>query len=93
MIIIEPYRDGVYIYINNYVTSIKGNLLDVCKEIYLRVVRPQQTVNEKMLYEQVYEVYVNTDGIGIEYKDYLVHMGLKVHEIKYKNVNLVLPVR
>ncbi len=93
LIIIDPYRDGVYVYINDNVTSIKGNLLNVCEEIYSRIVRPQQLINGKIIYEQIYEVYVNTNGIGIQYKDYLVNMGLKVYEIKYKNVNVVLPTR
>lgn len=93
MIIIDPYRDGVYIYINGNVTSIKGNLLNVCEEIYSRVVKPYQIMNGKIIYKQMYEVCVNTYGIGVEYKDYLVHMGLKVYEIKYKDVDLVLPIR
>lgn len=93
LIIIDPYRDGVYVYINGNVTSIKGNLLNVCEEIYSMVVRPQQLINGKIIYEQIYVVCVNTNGIGIEYKDYLVHMGLKVHEIKHKNVDELLPIR
>ena len=94
--IIDTYRDGVYLWTDSNVTSIKGegkNVYEICKDIYSRVVQPRETVSGKIVYDQLYELYIDISGVGIAYKDCLTHMGLVVHEIRHKNIDVILPVR
>lgn len=93
--IIDPQRNGVYIWTDSNVTSIKGdNIPDICKEIYSRVVQPRKhSVTGEILYDQIYELYIDIGGVGVMYKDILTDMGLIIHDIRYRNVNIVLPVR
>lgn len=92
--IIDAHRDGVYLWTDSNVTSIKGrNVLEVCKDIYSRVVQPRETVSGKTIYDQLYELYIDISGAGMAYKDCLTHMGLVVHDIRPKNIDIILPVR
>lgn len=91
--IIDPYDKGVYIYTDSNVTSIKGNIISVCEEIYSRVVQPRETKMGNFVYDQIYELYIDIGGIGIGYKDRLTEMGLSVHELRYRNVDTVFPIR
>lgn len=92
--IIDPYRKGVYIFTDSNVTSLKGeNVPWICEEIYKRVVAPTKRVDGRIEYVQLYELYIDTGGIGIEYKRILEDMGLLVHDIKYRHINTILPIR
>lgn len=91
--IIDPYDKGVYIWTDSNVTSIKGNIISVCEEIYTRVVQPRETEIGNFVYDQIYELYIDIGGIGRSYKDYLTEMGLSIHELRYRNVDTVLPIR
>lgn len=92
--IIDTYRDGVYLWTDSNVTSIKGgNVYEICKDIYSRVVQPRETVSGKIIYDQLYELYIDISGAGTAYKDCLTHMGLVVHDIRPKNIDVILPVR
>ena len=94
--IIDTYRDGVYLWTDSNVTSIKGegkSVPEICKDIYSRVVQPRETVSGKIVYDQLYELYIDVSGFGMTYKDCLTHMGLVVHEIRHKNIDVILPVR
>lgn len=91
--IIDSYNKGVYIWTDSNVTSIKGNITSVCKEIYARVVQPRETKMGNFVYDQIYELYIDIGGIGIDYKHCLTEMGLSVHELRYRNVDTVLPIR
>lgn len=91
--IIDAHRDGVYLWTDSNVTSIKGrNVLEVCKDIYSRVVQPRETVDGKVIYDQLYELHIDVSGIGMQYKKYLTHLGLVVHDIRPKNIDIILPV-
>lgn len=94
--IIDTYRDGVYLWTDSNVTSIKGkgkSISEICRDIYSRVVQPRETVNGKIVYDQLYELYIDISGYGMDYKNYLMNMGLVVHEIRPKNIDIILPVR
>lgn len=92
--IIDPYDKGVYIYTDSNVTSIKGsNIISICEEIYTRVVQPRETKKGNFVYDQIYELYIDIGGIGRGYKDCLTEMGLSIHELRYRNVDTVLPIR
>ena len=92
--IIDAYKDGAYLWTDSNVTFIKGNgVLNICKDIYSRVVQPREMVGNRIVYDQLYELYIDIFGIGIAFKDCLVDMGLVVHDIRPKNVDVVLPVR
>lgn len=90
--IIETFTDGVRLWVNNNVTSISGDNVDkICRDIYSRVMQPKVNDEGKLIYEQIYELYVDVIGIGLAYKDCLTHMGLEVHDITKANVDKVLP--
>lgn len=91
--IIDPYPRGVYIWTDSNVTSIKGNVFDICKEIYSRVVQPRQTVGGRVIYDQIYDLHIDITGIGREYGDCLTDMGLEIHEIRHREIDTVLPIR
>ena len=92
--IIDAHRDGVYLWTDSNVTSIKGrDMLEVCKDIYSRVIQPRETVDGKVIYDQLYELYIDVSGIGMQYKKYLTHLGLVVHDIRPRNIDAILPVR
>lgn len=94
--IIDTYRDGVYLWTDSNVTSIKGegkNVYEICKDIYSRIVQPRETITGKIVHDQLYELYIDISGIGMAYKDCLTYMGLVVHEIRPKNIDVILPVR
>lgn len=94
--IIDTYRDGVCIWTDSNVTSINGkgrSIQEICKDIYSRVVQPRETVGGKIVYDQLYELYIDISGEGVLYKDCLTHMGLIVHDIRPKNIDVILPVR
>lgn len=92
--IIDTYRDGVYLWTDSIVTSIKGDYIpDVCKEIYSRVVQPREDIRGELVYDQLYELYIDISGYGKAYKDCLTHMGLVIHDIRYKPIDTILPVR
>lgn len=92
--ILDCYRDGVTIFTDSNVTSIKGtNIKDICNEIYKRVVVARVTPLEELKYDQIYELYVDVSGIGVAYKDVLINMGLKIGDIRYREIDRILPVR
>lgn len=93
--IIDPYKDGVYIWTDSNVTSIKGkHIPDICEEIYSRVVQPRISGHSGyIIYDQIYELYIDIGGVGIDYKDILTRMGLKVSDIRYRKINDILPIR
>lgn len=92
--IIDTGLEDAYLWTDDFVTSIKGdNIGSICKEIYTRVVQPQKTIDGKVIYVQLYNLYVDISGCGRVYKDCLTNMGLLVHDINYKSINTVLPKR
>lgn len=92
--IIDPCRNAVYLWTDSNVTSIKGrDIPDICKEIYSRVVQPRFNIRGEKIYDQMYELYIDVGGVGAAYKDCLIDMGLKVNDIRYRNVDSILPVR
>ena len=92
--IIDPYRDGVQIFTDSNITSIKWkNVYEICADIYSRVVVPREDVSGRIIYDQIYELYMDVGGIGIAYKDCLTDMGLTVHGTRYRKIDVILPVR
>lgn len=94
--IIDAYIDGVYLWTDSNVTSINGkgrDIYEICRDIYSRVIQPRETVSGKIVYDQLYELYIDISGEGMRYKDCLTHMGLVVHDIRPKNIDVILPVR
>lgn len=93
--ILDAYKDGVQIFTDSNVTSIKGNeVIKVCEEIYKRVVLV--TINETTGREeitQLYELYIDVGGIGAYYKNCLTNMGLRVGDIRYRRIDSILPIR
>lgn len=91
--ILDPYRDGCTIWMGENVTSIKGNPHDVCEQIYMRVIVARESTNEKVHYEQVYEIGVDIGGDGIIYKKVLNDMGIKTYDIRGKRLDDILPLK
>ena len=92
-LVIDPaYRnnESTTIWVGDYVTSIKGDLATACKEIADRVLVVRET---SMGYKtiQVRSVAIDTGGHGRFWMDYLNELGVDVHEIKPKFIDLVLP--
>lgn len=92
--IIDPYVDGVQIFTDSNITAIKGkDPAAVCEDIYRRVVLPRQDICGNILYDQLYELYIDVGGVGITYKHILTDMGLKVSDLRYRKPDAVLPIR
>lgn len=92
--IIDPYKNGVQIFTDSNITSIKGgNVIGICQEIYKRVTIPREDISGRIVYDQIYELHMDIGGIGIAYKDCLENMGLKISDMRYKNVDAILPIR
>lgn len=90
--ILDVGLHGVTIWHENNVTNIRGkDVYNTCVDIYYRVVRPKEIVNGKIIYEQIYDLYIDVTGISRAYIDCLLHFGLKVHEITYKKIDDILP--
>lgn len=91
-IIIDPARieESTTIWIGDCVTSVKGEISTVCRDIADRVLLKRK--NEKgYIVTQTKSIGVDINGVGRMWVDYLISFGLEVHEIKYKRLDNILP--
>lgn len=91
-IIIDPAfrNESTTIWVGDYVTSIKGDLVTVCKDIADRVLLVRETeIGYEVL--QTRSVGIDIGGAGRVWVDCLTDLGVEVHEIKPKYIDAILP--
>lgn len=91
--ILDADRNGIAIWLHEHVTRINGMPVDVCNELYRRIVVPRETNSGDIVYDQIYEIGIDIGGDGIIYKRILNDMGIKTYDIRCKNVDIILPTR
>jgi adenylosuccinate synthase len=91
-IIIDPSRDGCILWNKEFVTSIKGDINEVCKDIYSRVTYVLHNDEDEYKCFQFRKIGVDVTGIGRAYKDVLTKYGLEVGDIVGKPIDTFLEV-
>jgi adenylosuccinate synthase len=91
-IIIDPSRDGCTLWNKEFVTSIRGNIDEVCKDIYSRVTYVLHEDEDEYQCFQFKKIGVDITGIGRAYKDTLTKYGLEVVDIVGKPIDTYLDV-
>lgn len=90
-IILDPSRDGCEIWYRNYVSSIKGTIEDVCKNLFKRITYIIYERDGTYRCFQCKSIGLDVTGYGLAYKDCLERMGIEIEEIKPKHVGVFLP--
>lgn len=92
--ILDPSRDGCTIWIGDkVVTGIKGTPEEACEQIYRRVVIKRRTDFDKFSYNQMYDLNIDTTGIGAVYKNILSsRYKLITNDIRINHIDNILPI-
>lgn len=96
MIILDPERAGCHVWAGDNVTYVHGNPKEVCDKLYERLGYIETIHSLKygtqQVYRQVCTVGLDVVGIGQDYYQRLLVLGLKVQPIKPKHIDGVLPI-
>lgn len=102
MIILDPHRDGCTVWIlspiiGNKVTTIKGDVVEVCKSLIKRLAVYKEVKNQWGNYVKQLvwadDIYLDMSGFGRDYKYIFNDYGLDIIEIRAKSADSIIPER